>query len=278
MAYDLLIVIILLAWSISRIIQKEIIKSPSSAEFSKWTILLSTLFAIPILPFVKFSSLNIMFGILIVSFLWIYEQFFKFMAIKKEEVSRVMSLIHFKFFFAVILAILFLVEPSTPGIIVGSILMVCGGIFVGLEKNFFKKTKVSNLSLLIFLSAMFASGIGYFIRKYLLEFTDPFSLFFFSSIFATILILPTIKKKPKFPKFKWMFLTQALMSYGYLAFLWILSRQDLVLTVPILAIQPVIILFLSKKFLKESQEYFFMRLSSIIVIILGYLILKGFIF
>lgn len=278
MIYDLLVIVVLLAWSISRVIQKEIIKTPSSTEFSKWTILLGGILVLPLIPFIKFSTLNIMAALFLLSLLWIYEQFSKFIAIKKEEVSRIMAFGHFKFLFAMILTILILKETATINTLLGGILMICGGVAIGLEKNFFKNVKVSNLAIFIFLSSMFASGLAYFTRQALLQKIDPFSIMFFSTIFAVILILPTIRKKPKFPKFKWMFLTQPLMVYGFLLLLWILSKQELVYTVPILAVQPLIILLLSKKFLKESEKTFIPRLIGTLIIVVGYLILRGFIF
>ena len=275
MIYDLLIIIVLFAWAISRILQKEILKVPSSKEFSKWTILIVCLFALLVIPFVKFSSWNVMLGMFIASLLWIYEQFSKFIAIKKEEVSRVMAFSHFKLFFAMILTIIFLRETATINTLLGGILMICGGVFIGLEKNFFKKLKISNLALLIFLSSMFASGLAYFLRQYLLQKTDPFSIFFFSTIFAGILILPTVRKKPNFPKFEWMFLTQFLMVGGFLLVLWILSKQELVYTAPLLAVQPLVVLLLGRIFLKESKKTFWIRIVGISTILLGYLILKG---
>ena len=275
MIYDLLIIIVLFGWAISRILQKEILKVPSSKEFSKWTILIGCLFALLVIPFVKFSSWNVMLGIFIASLLWIYEQFSKFIAIKKEEVSRVMAFSHFKLFFAMILTIIFLRETATINTLLGGILMICGGVFIGLEKNFFKKLKISNLALLIFLSSMFASGLAYFLRQYLLQKTDPFSIYFFSTIFAGILILPTVRKKPNFPKFEWMFLTQFLMVGGFLLVLWILSKQELVYTAPLLAVQPLVVLLLGRIFLKESKKTFWIRIVGISTILLGYLILKG---
>jgi len=277
MNYDILIIIILFAWSIARILQKKLIKGPTGPEFAKWTIIIGSILVLPLIPFVKLSPLNVMLGIFFVSLLWMIEQFSKFIALKKEEVSRLSAFAHFKFFFAMALAIIFLKEAATLSIILGGVLMVLGGMSIGLEKNFYKKVKVSNVALLLFIFSMLISGVGYFWRKFLLQVTDPFSILFFSTIFAGILVFPTIKRKPPVSSMKLFVFVQFLMVYGFLLFLWILSKQDLILTVPILAAQPLIILLLGKKFLKESQETFLTRTIGTVLIIVGYVILKGFI-
>ncbi|HEA46588.1 MAG TPA: hypothetical protein ENH99_02295 [Candidatus Pacearchaeota archaeon] len=276
MIYDLLIVGILFAWSFARIIQKKIISVPSSSEFTKWVIILGAILVLPLVFFVKISPLNVMIGIFIVSLLWIAELFSKFIAIKKEEVSRLMAFSSFKFLVAMLLTVLFLGETANINTLLGGILMLLGGFFIALEKNYFKKIKVSNLALFFFIFSMLISGIGYFVRQVLLQKTDPFSIMFFSTIFGAILIIPTIRKKPQIPKFRFLILSQFLMTYGFFLLLWILSKQELVFTIPILAIQPLIILILGKKFLKESKHTFLSRFLGMISIILGYLILRGF--
>jgi drug/metabolite transporter (DMT)-like permease len=279
MIYDLLIIVILFAWSSARIIQKKILNVSEirGSEFAKWTIIIGAILVLPLIPFVKLSPLNIMFGIFLVSILWIFEQLPKFIAVKKEEVSRLMAFSHFKFFFAIILTILFLGETSTINTILGGFLMIVGGTFIGLERNFLKKVKVSNIALSLFILSMLVSGVAYFWRQFLLQKADPISIMFFTTIFAAILISPTIKKKPNIKNFKLFLLAQFLMAYGFLLLLWILSKQELVFTVPLLAIQPLVILILGKKLLKESKLTFSTRLIGIIPIILGYIILKGFI-
>ncbi|MBA7664965.1 hypothetical protein ES703_73031 [subsurface metagenome] len=218
-----------------------------------------------------------MLGIFFVSLLWMVEQFSKFIALKKEEVSRLSAFAHFKYFFAMVLTIIFLKEAATPSIIIGGIFMIVGGVFIGIEKNFFKKIKVSNTALLLFIFSMLISGIGYFWRQFLLQIIDPFSIVFFSTIFAGILVLPTIKRKPPVSSMKLFVFVQFLMVYGFLTLLWVLSKQDLILTVPILAVFPLIILLLGRKYLKESQETFWTRGIGIALIVVGYVILKGFI-
>jgi drug/metabolite transporter (DMT)-like permease len=278
MVYDLLVIVVLFAWSFARIIQKKILKVPDlgGLEFAKWTIIIGAILVLPLIFFVKLSPINIMLGIFLVSILWIFEQFPKFIAIKKEEVSRLMAFSHFKFFFAIVLTILLLGETATINTILGGILMIVGGTSIGLERNFFKKVKFSNVALLLFLLSMFVSGIAYFWRQFLLQRADPISIIFFSTIFAAILISPTIKKKPNIKNFKLFLFAQFLMVYGFLLLLWILSKQELVFTVPLLAIQPLIILILGRRILKESKQTFLIRFIGIILIILGYIILKGF--
>lgn len=278
MMYDLIIIGILFAWSFARIIEKKILNTPElgGLEFAKWTIIIGAMLVLPLIPFVELSSINVMFGIFIVSILWVFEQAPKFIAVKREEVSRLSAFSHFKFLFAIALTILFLGETSNMNTILGGTLMILGGTFIGLEKNFFKKIKVSNMALFIFIFSMLMSGGAYFVRQLLLQKTDPFSIVFFSTIFAAILVLPTLKKKPKIPNFKLFLFAQSLMVYGFLLLIWILSKQELVVTVPILALQPLVILILGKKLLKESEKTFLFRLGGVISIILGYLILKGF--
>jgi drug/metabolite transporter (DMT)-like permease len=280
MIHDLLIIVILFAWSFARIIQKKLLKTPNlkGFEFAKWTIIIGGILFLPLIPFVKLSPLNIMLGIFLASILWIFEQFPKFVAVKKEEVSRLMAFSHFKFLFAMVLTIVFLKETATINIILGGILMIAGGTFIGLEKGYFKKIKVSNIALSLFLLSMLVSGVAYFWRQFLLQKADPISIMFFSTIFAAILIAPTIKKKPNIPNFKLFLFAQFLMAYGFLLLLWILSKQELVLTVPLLAIQPLVILILGRGILKESKGTLLTRFIGIISIVLGYVLLKGWIF
>ncbi len=274
MNYDILILIVLVGWSIARVIEKEVIKTPSSKDFTKLIILIGAVLVLPLIPLVHFTSANIMAAILFLGILWILELFVKFLAIKKEEVSRVSAFIHFKFLFAMILVIIFLGETANINTLLGGLAMILGGFLIGFEKDKLKG-KLSNKAIYYFLLAMFFSGVSYTIREYILQFVDPFSVMFFSTLFAGLLILPTAKKLPKIPKFRWLVFAQILMSGGYLLILWIMSKQELVYIAPILAVQPLIILLLSRKFLKESQGFFLNRIVAISLMILGYLILKG---
>ncbi len=94
--FDILLILILFGWCYARIIQKDILNTSKieGKDFAKLTIITGAFLVLILFPYVQFTSLNLMLGIFLVSILWIFEQFPKFIAIKKEEVSRLSTFSH----------------------------------------------------------------------------------------------------------------------------------------------------------------------------------------
>lgn len=281
MIYDLLILLVLFLWAFGRIIDKSIIKYMDPKEFAKWFIVVDAILVLPLIFFIKPLTLNPALILIIVAIFWIVEMFFKLIAVKREELSRLYGFSHFKLLFAILLAFIILKEPLSLNTILGGTALIFGGILISLEKKYkdIKKFTFSNLAVLIFLISMLAAAFSLIASKFLLNTgVTAVNIVFYSTIFAAVMVAPTIKSKIKKKILPRFILAKFLLSYGYLLFLWVLSKQDLVFIVPLLAIDPLIMLILSKKILKEAKTSFYQRMFGIFFMIIGYLILKGYIF
>jgi len=272
MAYDILLIIVILFWSLQKIIDKKLIKNIPSNEFTKWTIILNFVLILPIIFLVKIPTMLIIAVILVLSLLTIVGQLFLYKGIKIDEISRVTPFQQFSVLFALLLSYLFLNEQLSALQYVGILGMFLGGFLISMEKPFKKKLLFHNRALLLVFISALLSSFSIFANKFLLNlYVTAFTLIFFRRLLASMLVLPTIKKI-KISNWYLFLLSRFFSTYGLLLFLWVLSKQQLSLTVPFLAVQPLLVAILSKQILKERLP--FLRMLGIISIILGYVLLK----
>ncbi len=111
---------------------------------------------------------------------------FYFKAAKIEEISRVIPVLYMNNFFILILATIFLGEVFTLQKYIGIFLLVFGAIFISSEKFDMRPRKAFWI--------MMAGGIIYAINavliKYLLSFTDFWTIFSYSRVGVFLAVLP----------------------------------------------------------------------------------------
>lgn len=275
MIYDIILIGVIFAWSIQKIIDKELLKHSNSENFANWSILIMFVILLPFVGFVNLLSKKALAMIFFLAFLSFVNTIIVFHSIKRDEVSRVIPFEQFNSFFAVILAIFFLGETPSAINILGILIMALSGILISMEKPYknLKQFTQDNYAIIIILGAAIIASVNTTISKEILFGASAFSLVFFRRLFATIFIIPRIKR----PDIKnWpIFITSKILSTGGLIiFFYVLGKQELYLTTPILAIQPLFVLLLSHRLLDE-KKFFKRRMISIIILIIGYILLKA---
>lgn len=141
-----------------------------------------------IYEFQPISYFNILLALLAGVFhFFCYILYFK--ALKIEEVSRVVPLFYLSPLFILFLAAIFLGEVFTPSKYLGILLLVIGAILISLKN--LSKISFGRAFYLMVLSA-FTLAINSVLVKYLLGFTDYWTIFAYERIGAAIGSIPII--------------------------------------------------------------------------------------
>lgn len=273
MVYDVLLIVVIIVWSLVKIIDKHLIKNLSPNEFTKWVFLFNFIFALPIIFFVKIPTLIVLIVLVIISLTTVFSQFFLYKGTKIDEISRITPFQQFSILFAIMLSYLFLNEQLSLVQYLGIFAMFTGGFLISIEKPFkdINKLIFHNRAVLLVLLSAFLGGLNIFVNKLLLNvYLTVFTLSFFRNLISVAIVLPI--KNIKISNWYLFLLARAFSTYGYLLFYFVLSKQQLSLTVPILAVQPLVVALLSKHLLKEELKMF--RSIGILAIILGYILLQ----
>lgn len=273
--YDLILFGVVIAWSIQKVIDKQLLKHSKSKIFTDWVFITHFILLIPFIFFVELIEIKYLIIIFLFSFITVLSSRLLFKGMKKDEVSRVTPFSQFSAFFAVILSIIFLKETPSMINIIGILLMVVSG-FIFSTENGFKNIKSfikENYAIIIVLISAFLSSMNILVNKVVLFSATAFSLLFFRRMFSAIWVIPSIAKNPKISDWPLFITSRILSTGGLLALFFVLSKQEIYLTAPILAIQPLIVLFLSHRLLDE-KKHFLSRLIAIIIMIVGYILLK----
>jgi len=277
MIYDLVLLAVMFGWAFQKIIDKKLLESVKSKEFTKWVIVTHFVLILPVLGLVHLLSLKLAVFIFLVSCFSVINSFLSNKAIKKDEISRLTPFMQFSGVFAVLLSFIFLRESTTIMQGIGVFMMLAAGILLAFERpsNSLRGFFSSNTAIMIILITAFISSLNTIINKALLFSITAISLLFYRNLSTAIMVVPTIKKI-RMNKKQWLLfiLSRALSTYGLLVFFWVLSRQELILTVPILAVQPLIVLLLGRKLLSESKNVFLLRMLAIVILIIGYVAMK----
>ncbi|MBR9675986.1 EamA family transporter [Candidatus Woesearchaeota archaeon] len=276
MIYDLILFGAIIAWSLQKIIDKGLVdNSNSSALFADWAVITHFFIILPFLYFVELISLKYLGIIFFLSVLSVISNRFLYKGMKKDEVSRTTPFSQFSGVFAVVLSVLILGErPSTINFL-GVVLMVFAAYLISSEKPFrnLKEFVYSNKAIVYVLIAALISSFNTVVNKQVLFGVSALSLMFFRRLTSFLIVSPSLLKKPDIKDWPLFFSARILSTGGLLGFFYVLSKQELYLTVPILAVQPLLVLFFSHNVLKE-KKFFKNRLVSILILIVGYVLLK----
>ncbi|WFO75824.1 DMT family transporter [Desulfurococcaceae archaeon MEX13E-LK6-19] len=136
-------------------------------------------------------------------------------SIRAVGAGRAITIGYTYVFVAQALAVVFLGEKITVGLVIGSFLALCGIYFVYLEGN---DLEVSYRNLLMALIPAIAWGIGSVVNKYALFYADPISLGFIRAIVLSLVLLPfssrEIKKGVKSRRIVLVALVTGGLGYG----------------------------------------------------------------
>jgi drug/metabolite transporter (DMT)-like permease len=275
MLYDLLLLVVIVSWAAVKIIDKTLIPKESSKEYTKRILLWNFVFAAPLVFFVHVPPYALLGTIFLVALINLFSNFSFYKGMRQDDVSRVEPFHQLSALFAVLLAFFFLGETLLLVQYGGVLLMVLGGFLISLEKpsTMLNGYVRNNKALAFVLFAAFLSGIALLLNKTLLNATvGVLTILFFRNAFHAAMVLPVMKPLNITMKWPLFLLARFLSTAGYALFYYVLSNQELSLTAPILAAQPLIVAFLGHQLLKEQVKS--MKISGILLIIVGYVLLK----
>ncbi len=115
-------------------------------------------------------------------------------SIRAVGAGRAITIGYTYVFIAQVLAVVFLGEKITMGLVIGSLLALCGIYFAYLEGN---DSEVSYRNLSMALIPVIAWGIGSVVNKYALMYADPISLGFIRAIVLFLVLLPFTSREMK---------------------------------------------------------------------------------
>jgi len=196
MAFPLWAIFALLAavfWGASNILDKILLSKGVSYE----NIILAFPIAFPlILPLLFFFDISISWQmalfVTISSAIYSVGLVFYFIGLKQGEVSRLIPLFSITPIFVAVLSAIFLGEIFPSSIYFGILLIVFGAVLVSYEPSGKKKFNTRAISFFILSTLIFSAEMV--LLKYLLNFVDYFSLFFFFIVGISLI----------FPLFFWV--------------------------------------------------------------------------
>ena len=206
------------------------------------------------------------------------------MAVKHDDVSKMIALYNFVPIMIAVLAAVFLGEVFSPKIYFAILVMVMGALLISTDVD--RKIKFTKGFWFILLSAMLFS-ISNVMDKYLLEFTDVPSLFTmirFGFFFTLIPFLPTAWKQGKevYEKshrhFLLLILSSLLGVVGFVSLYFALESGFITLVESLTAFQPLFVLmgaFVLSKFIPElyskevSRDKIYVRLMAVGMLMFG---------
>lgn len=271
MDLQLLLWIPVIAWSLQKVLEKDLLGATHHRDFAKLAVFFNFIIVLPLIFFVEVPSLPSLLITALTALMNIASSFFLYKGFQDDEISRVAPFEQFYLILTVLLAYLFLGERLLPLQYLGIFAAVAGGILISLDRGFLSASQFlkDNRAAGVVLVSAFLSGVSVLFNKTALNWgTTAISLLLFRRLFAAVLIAPFIVKIPKVRSWPKFLLTRILSSYGLLILLFVVSKQMVSTTIPILAFLPLGVAFFSRNLLKEKVGWW--RVAGIIAIVGGY--------
>lgn len=193
MLWIILAILASLCWAVVSTVDKYIltkwIRKPIIPVITLGIIgLITTLIVYIIHGFSYLSYLNI-FLCFIAGIFYILMAVFYFMALKIEEVSRIIPMFYLFPLFVLLLATIFLGEIFTPLKYLGIFLLVIGAILVSSKD--FRKISLGKAFWLMVLATI-SIAISHVLMKYVLNFADYWTVFSYIRIGAAFALIPIV--------------------------------------------------------------------------------------
>ncbi len=271
MDLQLLLWVPVIAWSLQKVLEKDLLGATHHRDFAKLAVFFNFIIVVPLIFFVEVPSLPSLLITAITSIMNIASSFFLYKGFQDDEISRVAPFEQFYLILTVLLAYLFLGERLLSVQYIGIFAAVFGGILISLDRGFLSVSQFmkNNRAAGTVLVSAFLSGVSVLFNKTALNWgTTAISLLLFRRLFAAVLIAPFIVSIPKVKSWPKFLLTRVLSSYGLLILLFVVSKQMVSTTIPILAFLPLGVAIFGRQLLKEKLSWW--RIAGIVLIIAGY--------
>lgn len=179
-------------WAVVNIVDKHIltkyIREPIVPVMIMGSVgLTASLLVYFIRGFSYLSNLHIAWAVL-AGMLYILSAIFYFRAAKLEEISRIVPLYYLAPLFVLILAAVFLGEIFTPIKYAGIVLLVIGALMISKRNGILFKFEKAFIYMIL---CVLCLSIGSVIMKYLLNFTDYWTVFSYIRIGSVVALIPT---------------------------------------------------------------------------------------
>ncbi len=222
---------------------------------------------------------------------------FWFIALKGDLLTRLAPFRRLSTIFTLLLGIFFLGEGNElrPYELVGAFVMVGGGLLVSLDRYYDSSSAFFSGNRYVGCVLYFAFSVSLLKAGEKIAIDDygvtVFQAYFIAKLGQLLFVAPgffpgRLSAVPwlrdpnhgsaaKLPNYTPLFLSHILQMSASLLFLSVLSKQALTLSEPIAAVSPILIMILGRYYLNEKDNKFHWRLSAVLVMTVGYFIMKG---
>ncbi|MBI2139862.1 DMT family transporter [Candidatus Woesearchaeota archaeon] len=273
--YDILLITAMLFFSLGKVIDKRLLHGISSRQFTYLTFLVDFIVVLPLAFFIELPSFWALALIASVAALSLITENLFYRGVQLDELSRVSPFEKFTVLFAMLFGLLFLNERLGMFQYLGALGLAAGGFLISFEKPLhnFGSFLLHNKGIFLVLLSSILSGVINLFSKFILDlFAGFMALLFFRKLFSALFALPLVRAPTAFKKWGIFTASKVLAMAGLLLYFFVLSKQELSLTVPFLAIQPFFIAILGKHFLDEKVKL--LRILGMALIGAGYVIMK----
>jgi uncharacterized membrane protein len=178
-----------LVWSVVNIIDKAILTNYIKKPIIPVIVLgvVSAIFGVAII-LVDFTQISVflMFLCFIIGALYIIGSLFYFMAMKREEASRVVPLFAMSVIWVTILAAIFLGESFGVITYIGILIIIVGVVLISIKRNY----KFSKKAFILMLLSTLIFSIYNVLSAYAIDEADFWAVFAYSRLTSVVFIIP----------------------------------------------------------------------------------------
>lgn len=282
MSWDLILLLSVLCSVISQLIDKHTTRKAGAWDCTTFGVVFQLVLLTPFLVLWQTPSLPIACVLLAVGMLTASARFFWYKALIGDELSRVSPFRRLSTLFTLFLGAYVLGESEQlqDRELLGALVIVLGSLLIAFEdfkrtwRNFFHINRYIACVLYFAASLAIMKAVS---REMFAEYAvTVFSAYFTMKVGQLLFVLPGLRHARRVDRIWTLSLSQIFQMIGAAMFLFVISKQELVLSEPIAALSPALLLVLDRIIFKEKIRMFKYRLGAIAVMALGYLLMKGF--
>lgn len=281
MSWDLILLLSVLCSVISQLIDKHTTRKASAWDCTTFGVVFQLVLLTPFLVLWEKPSLPIACVLLAVGMLTASARFFWYKALIGDQLSRVSPFRRLSTLFTLFLGAYVLGESEQlqDRELLGALVIVLGSLLIAFEdfkrtwRNFFHINRYIGCVLYFAASLAIMKAVS---REMFAEYAvTVFSAYFTMKVGQLLFVLPGLRHARRVDRIWTLSLSQIFQMIGAAMFLFVISKQELVLSEPIAALSPALLLVLDRIIFKEKIRMFKYRLGAVAVMALGYLLMKG---
>lgn len=233
-------------------------------------------FPLFLVNFQNYLGFSVWFSLFFAIFSYVLANYCLFSAYKIEDISNINVIKSTQLIFPLLLGTLFLKENITNQTIFGALMIFIGVVFIFLEKDKIKNTKIKGLFLPL-LAAFFYSVAALFVKIVLKVFSPYFSIFLiYLGLAVSFSLFPNVKKEAKElfrlykPRF---FIAGFLGTITYLLTVFTLKNLDLSIGYPIFGSTNLISAVLIGILILKEKSHIINKIIGTFLVVIGIFII-----